>query len=63
MCELRKLCIQKGGRRSNDSLPAAHGPAAPGSHLHTPGHSAGLEASHQGPLLGGKLLPVPRVAS
>lgn len=44
------------------SLPAARGPAAPGNHWHTPCHSAGLGAVHQAPLLGGKLLPVPRAA-
>lgn len=47
--------------RSSASLPAARGPAAPGSHWHTPGQSVGLEAAHQVPLLGGKLLPVHRV--
>lgn len=58
----RGLCTQGSWReeRETSSLPGAHGPAVPGSHWHIPGHSAGLGAAHRGPLLGGKLLPMPR---
>ena len=57
----RELCVQGGWceAQTTPALPAARGPAVPGSHWHIPGHSAGLEAAHQGPLLGGRLLPIP----
>lgn len=61
-CVCKRLGQRPGQGAMNALLPAARGPAAPGSRWHIPGHSAGLEAAHQVPLLGGKLLPVPRAA-
>lgn len=58
---VRGLCIQGSWyeEQTTSALPGAHDPAVPGSHWHIPGHSAGLEAAHRGPLLGGKQLPIP----
>lgn len=54
------LCIQ-GGRceeQTPPALPAARGPAVPGSHWHIAGQSVGLGAARLEPLPGGRRLPV-----